>query len=385
MDLLKTIVVYMSMVFAASVQNAPEPAALPAYNEPTPAPYVQEAATPTPSPTPTPKPTPVPTIDITPNPDYKTIQVGDNGDQVRELQEKLKEYGYYEGEIDGKFGNQTRRAVEAFQYQHGLSVDGIAGRNTLTVLYESDEVRRAPNAATPEPEATETTLTVAMTETPAQDATFAPVETAAPSDEPMQPSDDAGAGAAAPENAEGGEPADAAAPTQTPAPTDTPAPTETPAPTATPEPVFAAMEGSTILVEGAQEPLMAEAKEGEEEAKAIPAYLYGEEMYLPLLNILNGARVNVISSSNIETNEYAFVIGDDIFRLSFTEDQAGNPVNLEVYKNNQPQILPARDIRRAEDILYLPASSIESLTGLKAELDDATQTVTVRFAEEEEE
>ena len=45
----------------------------------------------------------------------------------------------------------TRRAVEQFQYQHGLSADGMAGRVTLTVLYESGQVRMSPTAATPAP------------------------------------------------------------------------------------------------------------------------------------------------------------------------------------------------------------------------------------------
>ena len=61
----------------------------------------------------------MPTIDITPNPEYGTLQVGDRGDEVRRLQEELARYGYYEGDIDGVYGNQTRRAVEQFQYQHG--------------------------------------------------------------------------------------------------------------------------------------------------------------------------------------------------------------------------------------------------------------------------
>ena len=64
----------------------------------------------------------MPTIDITPNPEYGTLQVGDRGDEVRRLQEELARYGYYEGDIDGVYGNQTRRAVEQFQYQHGLSL-----------------------------------------------------------------------------------------------------------------------------------------------------------------------------------------------------------------------------------------------------------------------
>ena len=101
MDLLKTILVYMSMVVAASVQNAPDPGAMPAYDEPTPTPYVQAAPTATPTATATPRPTPVPTIDITPNPEYGTLQVGDRGDEVRRLQEELARYGYYEGDIDG--------------------------------------------------------------------------------------------------------------------------------------------------------------------------------------------------------------------------------------------------------------------------------------------
>lgn len=179
MDLLRTILVYMSMVFVASVQSAPEPSLLPEVDVPTPTPYVEAAATSTPAPTPT--PTPVPTIDISPNPDYKTIKVGDNGEDVRAMQQKLAEYGYYTGEIDGRFGNQTRRAVEKFQYQHGLSVDGIAGKRTLTVLYDSDDIRRAPVDATPSPSPSQTPgsgtlLTAATSGAPSNtpEPTFAP-------------------------------------------------------------------------------------------------------------------------------------------------------------------------------------------------------------------
>ena len=186
MDLLKTILVYMSMVVAASVQNAPDPGAIPAYDEPTPTPYVQAAPTATPTATATPRPTPVPTIDITPNPEYSTLQVGDKGDEVRRLQEELARYGYYEGEIDGVYGNQTRRAVEQFQYQHGLSADGMAGRVTLTVLYESGQVRMSPTAATPAPSAT-SGLSVALTETPATVTPAAATDTPQPSPTPSAP------------------------------------------------------------------------------------------------------------------------------------------------------------------------------------------------------
>lgn len=349
MDLLKTILVYMSMVVVASVQNAPDPGSVPAYDEPTPTPYVQAAPTPTSTPTATPKPTPVPTIDITPNPKYGTLQVGDKGDEVRRLQEELARYGYYEGDIDGVYGNQTRRAVEEFQYQHGLSADGMAGRITLTVLYESGQVRLSPSAATPAPSAT-SSLSVALTEMP---ATVTPAATETPAPAPTMTAMPAAT-------------ATPAAPTAT--------PTATTAPTSTPEPSFEAMEGYGIRLAGAAEALTI--AQEDEEAALLP-YRMGEEVYLPLIEILHAAQVNVISSQSVEADEYAFAMNDDIIRIAFTHDQAGAPVSLEVYKNNEPQIVPVRDIRGVSDVLYLPTSTIESLTGIAAQTDEAAQTVTV--------
>ena len=362
MDLLKTILVYMSMVVVASVQNAPDPGSVPAYDEPTPTPYVQAAPTPTSTPTATPKPTPVPTIDITPNPEYGTLQVGDKGDEVRRLQEELARYGYYEGDIDGVYGNQTRRAVEEFQYQHGLSADGMAGRITLTVLYESGQVRLSPSAATPAPSAT-SSLSVALTEAP---ATPAAAETPAPAaTEPP-----AATVSATP----------AATPTATPTAT-TATPTVTATPSATPAPAFGAMEGYGLRLAGAAEALTI--AQEDEEAVLLP-YRMGEEVYLPLIEILHAAQVNVISSQSVEADEYAFAVNDDIFRIAFTHDQAGAPVSLEVYRNNEPQIVPVRDIRGVGDMIYLPASTIESLTGIAAQVDEAAQTVTVTWPAPEE-
>ena len=153
MDLLKTILVYLTMVFVSSVQMAPEPSLVPV----TPTPATAEATmTASITPTPTPSHTPVPTPDITPNSAYKTVKVGDRGEDVLQLQRRLTELGYYTGEVDGAFGNQTRRSVERFQYQNGLSVDGIAGKRTLTVLYESTDVVLAPADTTSTPVTTAT-------------------------------------------------------------------------------------------------------------------------------------------------------------------------------------------------------------------------------------
>ena len=59
---------------------------------------------------------------------------GSRGDEVVQIQTVLKEKGYYSGNTDGIFGEQTRSAVIAFQNDHGLSADGIAGEKTLAAL-----------------------------------------------------------------------------------------------------------------------------------------------------------------------------------------------------------------------------------------------------------
>ncbi|MBQ2953577.1 MAG: peptidoglycan-binding protein [Clostridia bacterium] len=51
------------------------------------------------------------------------------------LQARLKELGYYTGEVDGVSGPATRAAVRSFQQAHGLAADGIAGSKTNAVLY----------------------------------------------------------------------------------------------------------------------------------------------------------------------------------------------------------------------------------------------------------
>lgn len=59
---------------------------------------------------------------------------GSRGDEVRQIQTKLKRWGYYNGNIDGIFGSQTLEAVKYFQRKNGLTVDGIAGPKTLAAM-----------------------------------------------------------------------------------------------------------------------------------------------------------------------------------------------------------------------------------------------------------
>jgi len=57
-------------------------------------------------------------------------------DTITGVQARLKNLGYYGGEVDGVKGKQTLSAIEEFQCDHGLTVDGIAGPNTQSKLKE---------------------------------------------------------------------------------------------------------------------------------------------------------------------------------------------------------------------------------------------------------
>lgn len=65
---------------------------------------------------------------------YTLSKLGSRGEEVRKIQQKLKQLGYYTGSIDGIYGTGTQNAVKAFQRNCGITVDGIAGPKTLTYL-----------------------------------------------------------------------------------------------------------------------------------------------------------------------------------------------------------------------------------------------------------
>ena len=63
-----------------------------------------------------------------------TYRQGSTGEQVRIIQSKLKNWGYYDGTVDGIFGSKTAEAVKYFQRKNGLTADGIVGPATLRAL-----------------------------------------------------------------------------------------------------------------------------------------------------------------------------------------------------------------------------------------------------------
>lgn len=63
---------------------------------------------------------------------------GSSGSVVTQIQQKLSQWGYYSGSVDGVYGSQTEKAVRQFQRKNGLTVDGVAGKQTLAAMGISD-------------------------------------------------------------------------------------------------------------------------------------------------------------------------------------------------------------------------------------------------------
>ena len=106
--------------------------------------------------------TPTPTADVrsmfqvtpdpnaTPTPAPLLLKVGSQSDEVRRVQQRLKELGYLTGEVDGTFGYGTEESVILFQRQHGLIADGVAGEETRALLYSGSAQPFVPTS-TPVP------------------------------------------------------------------------------------------------------------------------------------------------------------------------------------------------------------------------------------------
>ena len=265
MDLMRTLLIYMSATMTLAVNSTAAPKETPV---PTAAPnaivetvdnQVQDSgavpATVKNTAKPTAQITPAPVPTITPNvKGYHNLTMGTKGKDVKKLQEKLIEKGYLpEGSADGAYGRQTYNAVKKFQYYNGLKADGTAGRATQTNLFENPEMvdnpeksgeTPAPAENTPAPIATpapadtqepETEAAAAETEIPADEtsatetpAVEAPVTVAPATDVPATEAPEAETPVTEIPEAE-------ASVTETPETTETPKATETPEAEAVPE------------------------------------------------------------------------------------------------------------------------------------------------------
>lgn len=93
---------------------------------------------------------------------YLLLKQGSSGLEVRKLQGRLAELGYYAGGVDGIYGETTTNAVKAFQRNNSLSGDGQAGEQTQTKLYSATARYASNPVATADPNQTRT-LTLGMT------------------------------------------------------------------------------------------------------------------------------------------------------------------------------------------------------------------------------
>lgn len=66
--------------------------------------------------------------------DAAVLRKGSTGGEVKEVQRRLKLWGYYKGSVDGVFGAGTRSAVISFQKKNGLTADGVVGKSTYKAL-----------------------------------------------------------------------------------------------------------------------------------------------------------------------------------------------------------------------------------------------------------
>lgn len=79
-----------------------------------------------------------------------TLTYGSQGEDVRELQGRLKFLGFYYGKVDGIFGSKTQGSVKWFQSEFGMTVDGVVGSKTRNMLVKATKdwkPEKAPGAA----------------------------------------------------------------------------------------------------------------------------------------------------------------------------------------------------------------------------------------------
>ena len=65
----------------------------------------------------------------------RPLRMGDSGEDVKQLQEKLLELGYYWGNVTGNFLEGTTAAIQTFQGETGLEITGVADVKTLDRLF----------------------------------------------------------------------------------------------------------------------------------------------------------------------------------------------------------------------------------------------------------
>ena len=91
----------------------------------------------------------------------KKLSRGSKGEQVKLVQQRLTDLGYFDGPISGNYMNKTVEAMKQFQTNNGLQADGVTGEGTWTVLF--DDKQALDVSATPRPTPVPTPIPYAVT------------------------------------------------------------------------------------------------------------------------------------------------------------------------------------------------------------------------------
>ena len=86
---------------------------------------------------------------------------GAKGNEVKQVQQRLTDLGYFNGPISGNYMNQTMEGVKKFQANNGLRSDGITGEDTWGILFSETEALDV--SATPRPTPVPTPVPYAIT------------------------------------------------------------------------------------------------------------------------------------------------------------------------------------------------------------------------------
>jgi peptidoglycan hydrolase-like protein with peptidoglycan-binding domain len=87
---------------------------------------------------------------------------------VVKIQTELATYGYYTGPIDGDYGTATKNAVKALQTDLGVTADGLVGAATIEAFHQAvaDGTLTAPTTTTTATTTAATTTTTTTATTP---------------------------------------------------------------------------------------------------------------------------------------------------------------------------------------------------------------------------
>lgn len=77
---------------------------------------------------------------------YRPLRYGASGDEVKRLQARLTELGYYKGKLSGKFLGGTQKSLRQFQEKNGLTATGAADVRTQQKIYSTDAIAKTDTA-----------------------------------------------------------------------------------------------------------------------------------------------------------------------------------------------------------------------------------------------